>query len=146
MAEESKGGKVKVIDRRWFTTEGDLREPPSPSETAEPRPAAQAAPPTPPPPAREEPEPDPKAERPADVRLPSDIGFLDLVDFLAQQAMAFLSGQVPGHGRDPATARFFVDLLGVVQDKTAGQLNAQESRYLEDILYQLRSLYVAATR
>jgi hypothetical protein len=75
-----------------------------------------------------------------------EVGFLDLVDFLAQQAVALLSGQIPGRGRDPGMARFFIDLLGVVQEKTSGQLAPEETRYLEDVLYQLRSLFVAAIR
>ena len=78
--------------------------------------------------------------------LPAGPGLADIVDLLAQQAMAFMSGQVPGRGRDPATARYFIDLLGVLKEKTAGRLTLEETTFLDDVLYQLRSLYVAATR
>ncbi len=138
--EEENEGKVKVVDRRWFTLDGDAIEQ---AGAAAPTPsAAPAAPPA------AEPPPDTESTaRPEEPVPPSPaIGFLDLVDFLAQQAAALLSGQVPGRGRDPQTARFFIDLLGVVQEKTAGQLTGEEARYLEDVLYQLRSLFVAATR
>ncbi len=133
---DEKEERVKVVDRRRFTVDGDVIDPaaaaPGPAAaTAAERPAA-------PPRAAEEP--------PAPAPPPPAIGFLDLVDFLAQQAVALLSGQVPGRGRDPQTARFFIDLLGVVQEKSAGQLTGEEARYLEDVLYQLRSLFVAATR
>ena len=134
MAEENEG-KVKVVDRRRFTVDGDEIEQ---AAKAGPAPATEEPPPIGPPHAAEKP-PAPAPPLPA-------IGFLDLVDFLAQQAAASLSGQIPGRGRDPQTARFFIDLLAVVQEKTAGQLSGEEARYLEDVLYQLRSLFVAATR
>lgn len=133
MAEENEG-KMKVVDRRRFTVDGDEVEP----AAAGPAPATEEPPAISPPHAAEKP-PEPASPPPA-------IGFLDLVDFLAQQAAALLSGQIPGRGRDPQTARFFIDLLAVVQEKTAGQLSGEEARYLEDVLYQLRSLFVAATR
>ena len=136
MSEEN-DGKVRVVDRRRFTADGDAIEPesaprPEPSPDADERPTAS-------PPASE-----PAAQEPPSS--PSAVGFLDLVDFLAQQAAALLAGQIPGRGRDPQTARFFIDLLAVVRDKTAGQLSSEEARYLEDVLFQLRSLFVAATR
>ncbi len=134
MTEENEG-KMKVVDRRRFTVDGEEVEPPP---MAAPAPATEGPPSVSPPPAVEKP-PEPALPAPA-------IGFLDLVDFLAQQAAALLSGQIPGRGRDPQTARFFIDLLAVVQEKTAGQLSEEEARYLEDVLYQLRSLFVAATR
>jgi hypothetical protein len=39
---------------------------------------------------------------------------------------------------NPQVARFFVDLLALVQDKTEGHRSPGESRELEDLLYQLR--------
>jgi hypothetical protein len=144
VAEDRNNEKVRVVDRRWFTAEGDLKDP------APPKAAAPTAPPAPmPPPEPHSPTPEAPQERASagDVAgLPSKVGFLDLVDFLAQQAVALLSGQVPGRGRDPETARFFIDLLAVVQEKTAGRLSPEETRYLDDVLFQLRSLFLAATR
>ena len=138
MADERKDDKVRVVDRRWFDEHGELKDP---------KPPESVIPPPPPPTAPPVPEPtEPQGAVPDTGQLPPKAGFPDLVDFLAQQAVALLSGQVPGRGRDPSTARFFIDLLGVVQEKTAGQLAPEENRYLEDILYQLRSLFVAATR
>jgi hypothetical protein len=144
VAEDRKDERVRVVDRRPFTAEGDLKDPVAArAPAAEPTPA---------------PTPAPAPSAPAQgalhgdtgtgdaATLPSKVGFLDLVDFLAQQAVALLSGQVPGRGRDPEMARFFIDLLGVVQEKTAGQLAPEETRYLDDVLFQLRALFVAATR
>jgi hypothetical protein len=140
---DEKDDKVRVVDRRWFTAEGDLKD-------GAPKAAAATPPAAEPPPTEPEREKPGSEESPHPIggsdQLPSKVSFLDLIDFLAQQAVALLSGQVPGRGRDPAMARFFIDLLGVVQEKTAGQLAPEENRYLEDVLYQLRSLFVAATR
>jgi hypothetical protein len=139
VVDEKKDDKMRVVDRRWFTAEGDLKDPTSPRPVALPT--------TPPPPAPPTPElKDPQGTAGGADQLPSKVGLPDLVDFLAQQAVALMSGQIPGRGRDPVMARFFIDLLGVVQEKTAGQLAPEENRYLEDILFQLRSLFVAATR
>jgi len=148
LSEERKDAKVKVIDRRWLDADGTPKDPLA-SHPAEPAAPQATGVPEPPPPASRPTVPligaDEK-ESGAPGSPPSEAGFLDLVDFLAQQAVALLSGQVPGRGRDPATARFFIDLLGVLQEKTAGKLGREEASYLEDVLYQLRSLFLAATR
>jgi hypothetical protein len=39
-------------------------------------------------------------------------------------------------------ARFYIDLLAVLRQKTAGNLTAQESAFLEDLLYRMRVRYV----
>jgi len=137
---------VKVVDRRWFTTEGDLREPlperPPAEAPAAPQPAGEQPPDDvaePASPARDEgPE--------ASLHVPGAPGFLELVDTLAQPAVAFLSGQVPGRGKDLTAARFYIDLLAVLEEKTRGRLSLEEKNVLDDVLYQLRSLYVAASR
>lgn len=145
MSDEEKSRKqVKVIDKRWFTPEGELREDLPPAPPANPEPPAQTL-------QQEAPEKQlPPREEPAKgrggVHLPNRLSFFDLVDFFAQQALALLSGQIPGRGRDPETARYFIDLLGVVQEKTTAQLTPEEARYLDDVLFQLRALYVQANR
>jgi Domain of unknown function (DUF1844) len=150
VADEIKDDKVRVVDRRWFTAEGELKDSGAPAAAPSPTAATPRAEPAPSPPAATPPtgsQTTPAAPSAAGKdEAPSEVGFLDLVDFLAQQAVALLSGQIPGRGRDPVMARFFIDLLGVVQEKTSGQLAPEETRYLEDVLFQLRSLFVAATR
>jgi hypothetical protein len=148
VADDNRDARVKVIDRRWFTGEGEPRRPIPEEEEA-----GEAAPPEAPPPSQAPPseaaphaEPGgaPPGESPTERTTP--LGLLDLIDALAQPAAALLGGQVPGRGRDLAGARYYIDLLGVVQERMRGQLSPEESRYIEDVLYQLRSLYVAATR
>ncbi len=69
-----------------------------------------------------------------------------LIQSLATQAMMFLSPQ-----RDPQTgesmqnldlAKHTVDLLSVLEEKTRGNLAAEEKRYIDTVLYQLRMAYV----
>jgi hypothetical protein len=163
VTDEDSGRKVKVIDRRWFTPEGQLREEvafPDAStagdDAAEPVQGGNDAPvaATPPSPGADrvpldEPAsagPSPESTQPPSVIKPGPPGFVELVDSLAQPAVAFLSGQVPGRGRDLEAARYYIDLLGVLESKTRGQLTLEEKNVLDDVLYQLRSLYVAATR
>jgi hypothetical protein len=59
-------------------------------------------------------------------------------------------GEVP----NPATgqpqadleqARYLIDILGMLQEKTHGNLTSEESTLLEDLLYELRMKYVAQT-
>lgn len=42
-------------------------------------------------------------------------------------------------------ARYLIDLLGVLEEKTRGNLSVDEDRLLKDTLYQLRMRYLAKT-
>ena len=46
----------------------------------------------------------------------------------------------------PARAKFTIDLLEVVREKTDGNLEAGEKRFLDGALYELRMKYVAKLR
>ncbi len=125
--------KVRVIDRRSFTAEGELKP-----ETELPPPERPAAPPTTATPPAEE-----ARSTPPQGRGP---GFFELVDFFAQQVVLLLSEQAQSRGADRDAARYLIDLLAVVEEKARGQLSAEEKRYIDDALYQLRTLFVAAIR
>lgn len=157
MVTDEGSGRVKVVDRRRFTADGEEREV-APEALAE----GPSVRPTPPPPAAAAPAvavesaPDhvsdsrageSPAGRPEESAWPSSsVGFADLVDLLATQAYAHATGQGTAHGRDLQSARVFIDFLGVLQDKTRGRLSAQEEKLLDDVLYQLRTLCIAPTR
>lgn len=69
-----------------------------------------------------------------------------LITTLGSQAMMAL-GAMPGEDGKPTTpdlelAKHFIDLLGVLEDKTRNNLASDESSYLAATLYQLRLLYV----
>jgi hypothetical protein len=85
------------------------------------------------------PEPRPAREMPNPT-------FGDLVAMLSAQAMMFL-GLIPNPATQKAeiqlpTARFFIDMIGILEEKTAGQLSKQESQILDDTLHQLRMEYM----
>lgn len=125
---------IKVVDRRMFTSDGELRDDvkeelattPPPEEA----PAKPAAPPA------------PAAEEPATASSPA---FLRLLDMLAQTASLYLQG-VP----DPATGRRSVDLgasreiidsLMALREKTRGRLSFEETDALEGLLGELQLVF-----
>ena len=72
--------------------------------------------------------------------------FQVLFSTFATQAAVGL-GQIP----NPATnqteveltqAKFAIDMLQVIEEKTAGNRTKEEDEYLSDILYQLRMVYI----
>ncbi|MCA9120349.1 MAG: DUF1844 domain-containing protein [Planctomycetaceae bacterium] len=69
-----------------------------------------------------------------------------LVMSLATQALASM-GQIPGADGKPVVtldhAKHFIDTLGVLEEKTKGNLSAEESGMLENALHELRLLFVA---
>lgn len=136
MSEDDSPRKIKVVDRRWFTDDGQLRQdrPVEPTAaTSEPKPAAGP---------KTEPQrpasgaPNAGAEKPA-----TNPAFLELVATLAQQAELFLTG-AEGFPKQPEQAQRLIDYLGVLEAKTRGNLSAEESQLLSNIVFQLRKLYV----
>ena len=154
---------IRIVDRRMFTPEGDLRPDYEPEETPEPtpppRPASAprpAAPPPPPPgdaaapPARgsesePEPEGEPRDHEPAEPRT----DFASLIRSLATTAYSSL-GLLPDAAgtrrRDLAVARQMIEWLAVLEQKTRGNISFEESDFLAKILYELRLAYVEMTR
>lgn len=146
MSEEDK--PIRVVDRRMFTSDGQLRPDYEPEEPPAPPPKG----PEPPPPAAartaapagETPPPEPAADRAASQ------AFMSLVSFLASNVYAAL-GTDPMTGerlprREPAAARQMIDWLGVLEQKTRGNLSFEESDLLAKVLYELRLAYVEAVR
>ncbi len=72
--------------------------------------------------------------------------FASLVLGLAHQAESALQGQVPAGAEvmgDPrAVAQALIDTLGMLADKTAGRLDADENRLLDQTLTALRFRFV----
>jgi hypothetical protein len=54
-----------------------------------------------------------------------------------------LSGQVES---DVPAAKQMIDLLAMLREKTRGNLNANEDRLMQDILFDLRMKYVEAVK
>jgi hypothetical protein len=73
--------------------------------------------------------------------------FLSLINMLAVEAAMHMGLiETPGEaqpGLDLEAARHMIDMLGVLEQKTRGNLSADEDRLLENILADLRMQYVA---
>lgn len=74
--------------------------------------------------------------------------FLQFISGFGVQALVHL-GRMPnpqsGETRlDMPNAKYSIDLLGILQEKTKGNLTPEEDRYLADILRDLRLIYVEA--
>jgi hypothetical protein len=75
-----------------------------------------------------------------------DGNFANLIVYLGQMtAMAFgdmpdASGQRPEANIEAAA--MFIEMLGMLQNKTQGNLTAAESKVLDDLLYDLRMRFV----
>jgi hypothetical protein len=72
--------------------------------------------------------------------------FGDLVGLLSAQAMMFL-GMLPNPSTQKPetqlpTARYFIDMISILEAKTAGQLTKEESHILDDTLHSLRMTYM----
>ena len=145
MSEDDK--PIRVVDRRMFTPEGELRPDFQPEESPEPpKPAA-------PPPPRETTGAGAPAEGapadPAADRATSQ-AFVTLISFLATNVYHAL-GIDPMTGkalarRDTAAAQQMIEWLAVLEQKTRGNLNFEETDLLSRALYELRMAYVEAVR
>jgi hypothetical protein len=151
----------KVADRRKFNSDGSLREgvviePAKPVEKA-PEPAAES-----------KPAPPAAAETAAAPAMEADAGtlpegeeedfpgadepasFVNFLSTLATNAAASL-GAVPHpatgqRSLDLETGKYWLDVLGMIREKTKGNLHAQESRLLDGLLADLRMQYVTMVR
>ena len=81
---------------------------------------------------------------------PPEIDFSTFVISLSTQALMHL-GEIasPLSGKveiDIPVAKQMIDILGVLREKTRGNLNSGEERLMEDILFDLRMKYVEAVK
>jgi len=133
----------RVIDRRPFTSEGELRPEvaeleareaklEAQRESAKPKPAAPGPELVPPPP-------------PADAPKHSP-AFENLVRMLGSNAAMVLGGYTdPRTGQpmiDPEAARELIDMLDALREKTAGNLAPEDDNLLIDLLGKLKMTYL----
>ena len=135
--QEKRGFKVE--DRRRFSETGEART--SQAEPAESPPAAAERP------------PQPTASEGAPEQREGGsfpITFSTFVLSLSTQALAHL-GEIPSPidnrtSVDLPAAKQMIDILGILQDKSKGNLDSSESGLLENVLYDLRLKYVERVR
>lgn len=142
-SEEEKPRAFKVEDRRRFSPEGELR--PDAEEREEQ--AAKLAPESSS--AAADFERGQGAGRLTD-ETPVEITFAGFLMGLSTEALVHL-GEIPEPAsgesrRDLTAAQQLIDLLGVLQEKTRGNLDADEAKLLDSILYDLRIRYVEIAR
>jgi len=150
----------KVTDRRLFNADGSPRDLPpeeksEPNVVATPEPAAAAV-------APEQARPEATATAPqaetapaaeeefteedlADARDPASfISFIMSIASNAASALGMMEHPVT-HQRDVDVelGKHWIDVLGMLQKKTAGNLTPQEQRMLEGLLADLRMQYVS---
>jgi hypothetical protein len=91
-------------------------------------------------------EPKPRPEPRADDGEPQQTGFIAFVSGLAMQAMMCM-GEMP----DPNTgltraniaeAKYLIDIIAMLQEKTKGNLTQEEAAAMEEAVYGLRMRYV----
>ena len=135
---KSEPPEIKVDDRRKFTADGEPLDRAAPvAETATPAPHL------------EDRVDEPVASTPGsapEVASAEEPGqslpvFLELVTMLAGQAELLLVGaeDLPAQ---PAEAQRMINYLGVLEEKTAGNLSAAEATVLSNVLYELRMFFL----
>jgi len=152
----------KVTDRRLFNADGTPRDLP-PEEKPEPKPepvttnatnataaaasAADAEPPATPAPVESDAEAEDEftEEELADARDPA--GFVSFIMSIASNAASALGmmEHPVTHSRevDVELGKHWIDVLGMLQKKTAGNLTAKEKQMLDGLLADLRMQYVS---
>ena len=142
---DSEEGKIKVVDRRLFTSDGDRRQP---EGDLSPEPPAQAAAEDPGPDAGERGDPPPREagfER-RSLEEPEGVDFTLLINAMAQPVVILLDEVPQDDPRENQArleqARLQIDFLDLLRVKCRGNLTAEEERLLDQVLYQLRMLFV----
>ncbi|MFQ5904074.1 MAG: DUF1844 domain-containing protein [Candidatus Binatia bacterium] len=136
--EKEEGKSFKVEDRRRFSPEtGEPRE-----GTAKVDPSEGLGEKT----AREGPS---EPKRATDESIP-EINFSTFVISLSTQALMHL-GEIPNplSGKmesDIPVAKQMIDIIGVLREKTRGNLDSGEEKLMDDVLFDLRMRYVEAVK
>ena len=151
MAGKQEEHGFKVVDKRLFDADGKPREEAAGPESAGPTATA------PPPGTGERPPPPAPAEKAGAAyyvgEAADEFGPLDFPQFIlsiSQLAFMFL-GDLPNpqHGRrerNVVAAKQQIDLIELLQEKTRGNLTADEDRLVSTLLYELRMRFVEVVR
>ncbi len=143
--EEEKSKGFKVEDRRRFSAEGELKP--------EHRGAEATPPPEPPPPANAAAAAAQTTAAAAPheaAAAPDEITFATFMVGLSTQALMHLGEirdpQDEGAGVNLVAAQQLIDIVGMLKDKTRGNLDRDEEALIEAILFELRMKYVERSR
>jgi hypothetical protein len=125
---------IKVTDKRIFTADGDIRDeyrnrvtPVDPADARAEEPAPAAAP----------------AEAPP---IPTDRRFMMLLQLLDANVYNALELAGRGHPQGKDAARQMIDVTEALEEKTAGNLSAEEAESLKKLLGEAKLLYMKVTK
>jgi hypothetical protein len=149
--------ELKVTDKRIFTPEGDIRDEfkteIKPAEPQAAKPLAQALPPEPPKPQAEPPKQEQKRDDRrtiADKATNPETPFTDFIEPLIAQAYMSLgmlrNPYQPQAKIDTTAARQMIEILTLLQEKTKGNLTADEDDFLSTHLGELKLAFVQRTK
>ena len=128
MAEQKE--EIQIKDRRRFAQEEVESQGPSPRSQEAPKPE--------------------KADTQKTEGPPPEVNFAGFIMSLSAQALICLGeGLNPQGGKvdqDLPAARQMIDILGMLKEKTKGNLENDEAQLLDQILFELRMKYVARTK
>ena len=140
--------EIKVTDKRMFTADGELREEyQQAEEDQEPERGAPGKEPV------EEPQPGPAPpaeSTPGFEPTETSAGkgeptFFDLVSVIAEPISLYLGDSTLADGgsmENLEIARLYIDLLEVLRQKSVGNLDPEEQKFLDELLYRIRMRYV----
>ncbi len=152
MADQKPDEGFKVVDRRLFTEQGELRPDAAAQEWREEEPKSKPAksaggdsrg-------AKQAPAASPVVEEPAAEDFPPSRGFQMLVDFLTRNTAAMLGGMA-----DPRTGQAFVDLEGArelidmmdaLRDTTRGNLAKSDEDLLIEVIGSLKLTFMEVSK
>ena len=130
---------IKVIDKRRFSPDGNIRDDAreDPKKPVVPPAAAQAS--------------QRAAENPRRGEASeSGVDFINFIASLATSALASMGLLPEARARGIPTnlqaAREYVDVIGMLQEKTKGNLSSEEETSLTRLIGELRSQYVQVTQ
>ena len=92
----------------------------------------------------------PPKQKPQKPRKEEQTPFSVFLSSLSMQVLMAL-GEMPHPAtglvqEEPEQARYLIDVLGLLQEKTQGNLTQEEAGLLEGLLYELRMKYVEKTQ
>ena len=158
MSEEQ--SNFKVTDRRLFNADGSPRDVPAEERAQEPPPSVSNASAEEPaldniidatysetlPDAAAEPEPPPTEEIPGAEDPASFTNFIMSIASNAASSLGMMEHPVTGKREvDLELGKHWIDILGMLQQKTRNNLVPQEQQILESLLADLRMQYVSLT-
>lgn len=152
----------KVVDRRLFTEDGELRKDAADQDRRWEEEFAKKAAPAPPPPQKAAAKPDGAPPSPGAIAPPapaeeaegdesqSSRSFQMLVDFLTRNAAAMLGGMAdPRTGQaflDLEGAREVIDMLDALREKTRGNLAKADEDLLVEVLGSLKLTFMEISK